>query len=156
MTYVSVYKDVCFKYMLLSVMIWWHQVPKCHYYTDDKPLYVAASCFLLWARKHPSWLLFFTDKLWKQEVSQSTDFGLSQLNCSSTTTDGLTAMTPSTSTLPRVITIPSPHLTFSPGSHPSCFSPFVSLLSALLIYFTHAWSHICTALSLKLSVTNHL
>lgn len=49
-------------------------------------------------------------------------FGLSQLNCRCTTTDGLTALTPSPSTLPSVITFPSPHLTFSPRSHPSCFS----------------------------------
>lgn len=71
-------------------------------------------------------LLFFRDKLRKQIASKSAEFGLSQLNCSSTTTDGLTAMTLSPSTLPWAIIILPPHLTFSPGSHPSCFSPSVS------------------------------
>lgn len=113
-------------------------------------------CFMLlhlafcyeWGSITTRWL-FFRDKLRKQNVSKSAEFGLSQLNCSSTTTDGLTATTPSPSTLPWAIIILPPHLTFSPGSHPSCFSPAVSPQSTLLIYFTRPWSHIWTVLSLE-------
>lgn len=53
---------------------------------------------------------------------------------------------------PQSLSSGLPTSTFSPGSHPSCFSAPVSLVSALLIPFTHPWSHIWTALSLKLSV----
>lgn len=124
-------------------------VSKSPHYTDDD---ASCCCILLFATSEvPSQHVgcFFRDKLRKQNVSKSAEFGLSQLNCSSTTTDGLTATTPSPSTLPWAIIILPPHLTFSPGSHPSCFSPAVSPQSTLLIYFTRPWSHIWTVLSLE-------
>lgn len=68
---------------------------------------------------------FNQDEQWKHKTSE---FDLSQLTCWSTTTDGLTAMTPPPSTFPCVIIVPSSLLLIPPWSHhpvfPSClFSP---------------------------------
>ena len=101
--------------------------------------------------------LFFKSKLSKtNKKTPPPEFGLSQLNCRLTTTDGLTAMTPSPPPSSESLSSCLPIAPFHLWCHPSCFSPSVSPLPALLIYLTHPWSHIWTVLSLKLSVTNHL
>lgn len=136
------YNVQCICWITNFLCRWWYALCWCSMYfiMSDVILLLKQSC-----------LLFFKNTLWKQK-----EFRLSQLNCSSIITDGLTALTLSPSSLPWVIIILSAHLTFSPGSYPSCFSQSASPLPALLIYFIHPWSHIWTALSLKLSVTNHL